>query len=342
VKKQPPKTLPGRGILTAGEYAGGILRGDRVLLSRAITLIESSRPEHQTLAQEVLEKCLPHTGNSLRIGITGSPGVGKSSFIETFGSWLTCEQGRKLAVLAIDPTSQVSRGSILGDKTRMEKLSADPNAFIRPSPAGDSLGGVAARTRESMLLCEAAGFDTIFIETVGVGQSELAVHGMVDFFLLLLLPGAGDELQGIKRGIVEMADLIAINKADGDRIELAKSARQEYARALHLFPPKASGWQPKAVTCSALTGAGMTVIWDLLLDFQRVTQANDWFQKNRKEQSKRWLHELLEQELKRLFFSQKNVRENLERIERAVVAGEMAAVNGVGELVRLFQKNHDL
>ncbi len=334
--------MPGRGILTAGEYAGGILRGDRVLLSRAITLIESSRPEHQTLAQEVLEKCLPHTGNSLRIGITGSPGVGKSSFIETFGSWLTCEQGRKLAVLAIDPTSQVSRGSILGDKTRMEKLSADPNAFIRPSPAGDSLGGVAARTRESMLLCEAAGFDTIFIETVGVGQSEVAVHGMVDFFLLLLLPAAGDELQGIKRGIVEMADLIAINKADGDRIELAKSARQEYARALHLFPPKASGWQPKAVTCSALTGAGMTVIWDLLLDFQRVTQANDWFQKNRKEQSKRWLHELLEQELKRLFFSQKNVRENLERIERAVVAGEMAAVNGVGELVRLFQKNHDL
>ena len=336
MKKQPLKTTPGRGILPVSEYVEGILRGNRILLSRAITLIESARPEHQVLAQEILEKCLPHTGNSLRIGITGSPGVGKSSFIETFGSWLTNEQSRKLAVLAIDPTSQVSRGSILGDKTRMEKLSVDPNAFIRPSPAGDSLGGVAARTRETMLLCEAAGFDTVFIETVGVGQSEVAVHGMVDFFLLLLLPGAGDELQGIKRGIVEMADLIAINKTDGDRIELAKSARQEYARALHLFPPKVSGWQPKAVTCSALTGDGLTEIWHLLLDFQQITQANGWFLQNRREQAKRWLHEHLEQELKRLFFSKENVRQNLERIERAVVAGEMSAVNGAGELLRIF------
>ncbi len=336
MKKQPSKTSPGRGILTVSAYVDGIRRGDRVLLSRAITLIESARSEHQQIAREILEKCLPHTGNSLRIGITGSPGVGKSSFIETFGSWLTNEQGRKLAVLAIDPTSQVSRGSILGDKTRMEKLSSDPNAFIRPSPAGDSLGGVAARTRETMLLCEAAGFDTIFIETVGVGQSEVAVHGMVDFFLLLLLPGAGDELQGIKRGIVEMADLIAINKADGDNIEPAKTARQEYARALHLFPPKSSGWSPKAVTCSALSGDGMAAIWDLLIDFQKITKETGWFLQNRKEQSKRWLHEQLEHELKRLFFSNENVRQNLKRIEQAVVAGKMPAVNGVGELLALF------
>lgn len=336
MKKQPSKTSPGRGILTVSAYVDGIRRGDRVLLSRAITLIESARSEHQQIAREILEKCLPHTGNSLRIGITGSPGVGKSSFIETFGSWLTNEQGRKLAVLAIDPTSQVSRGSILGDKTRMEKLSSDPNAFIRPSPAGDSLGGVAVRTRETMLLCEAAGFDTIFIETVGVGQSEVAVHGMVDFFLLLLLPGAGDELQGIKRGIVEMADLIAINKADGDNIEPAKTARQEYARALHLFPPKSSGWSPKAVTCSALSGDGMAAIWDLLIDFQKITKENGWFLQNRKEQSKRWLHEQLEYELKRLFFSNENVRQNLKRIEQAVVAGKMPAVNGVGELLALF------
>lgn len=339
MKKQSSRTSPGRGILTAGDYVEGILRGDRILLSRAITLIESSRPEHQSLAQQVLEKCLPYTGNSLRTGITGSPGVGKSSFIETFGSWLTNEQGRKLAVLAIDPTSRVSRGSILGDKTRMEKLSGDPNAFIRPSPAGDSLGGVAARTRETMLLCEAAGFDTIFIETVGVGQSEVAVHGMVDFFLLLLLPGAGDELQGIKRGIVEMADLIAINKADGDRTESAKSARQEYARALHLFPPKASGWQPKAVMCSALTREGISDIWDRMLDFQKITQESGFFQKNRNEQARRWLHEHLEQELKRLFFSREAVRQNLVRIEQAVVEGKVSPVNGVGELLKLFKES---
>lgn len=325
-------------MLTAGEYVEGILRGDRVVLGRAITLVESARPEHQKLAQEVLEKCLPHAGASFRIGITGAPGVGKSTLIEAFGTYLTSEQNRKLAVLAIDPTSQVSRGSILGDKTRMEKLSADPNTFIRPSPSGDSLGGVAARTRETMLLCEAAGFDTIFIETVGVGQSEVAVHGMVDFFLLLLLPGAGDELQGIKRGIVEMADLIAINKADGSQAELAKEARRVYAQALGLFPAKASGWQPRAVTCSALTGAGMEAIWKFMLEFQRVTTENGWFSRHRQDQAKRWLHEYLADELKRIFFEKPNIRENLDRIERAVVAGEMSPVKGVGELLELFLK----
>lgn len=325
-KKQP----------TASEFTEGILRGDRVLLSRAITLIESKRPEHQALAQEIIENCLPHTGHSIRIGITGSPGVGKSSFIEAFGSHLIESENRKPAVLAIDPSSQISRGSILGDKTRMEKLSVHPQAFIRPSPAGDSLGGVAAKTRESMLLCEAAGFDTILIETVGVGQSEITVAGMVDFFLLLLLPGAGDELQGIKRGIVEMADLIAINKADGDRLELAKSARKDYAMALHLFPPKENGWTPKAVTCSALEQKGMADIWALVKEFQTMTQQNGWFENNRRQQAKNWFYELLEQGLKRLFFENEKVKEQLQQVEKEVVTGKISSANAAGQLLGLL------
>lgn len=325
-KKQP----------TASEFTEGILRGDRVLLSRAITLIESKRPEHQSLAQEIIEKCLPHTGHSIRIGITGSPGVGKSSFIEAFGCHLIESENRKPAVLAIDPSSQISRGSILGDKTRMEKLSVHPQAFIRPSPAGDSLGGVAAKTRESMLLCEAAGFDTILIETVGVGQSEIAVVGMVDFFLLLLLPGAGDELQGIKRGIVEMADLIAINKADGDRLELAKSARKDYAMALHLFPPKENGWTPKSVICSALEQRGMSEIWSMVNEFQTMTQQSHWFENNRKQQAKNWFYEQLEQGLKRLFFTNEKVKEQLQQIEKEVVAGEISSSNAAGQLLNLL------
>ena len=226
---------------SAERYAEKILEGDRVILSRAITLIESNRQSHQQLAQQIIEQCIPHSGKAIRIGITGSPGVGKSTFIEKLGKHIL-QQDRKLAVLAIDPSSQLSKGSILGDKTRMAELSADPNAYIRPSPAGQSLGGVGRCTRSTIILCEAAGFDTIFVETVGVGQSEIVVHSMVDFFLLLLLPGAGDELQGIKRGIVEMADLLAINKSDGDRLPLAKRSRQSYKNALHLFPPKESGW----------------------------------------------------------------------------------------------------
>lgn len=307
------------------------------MLGRAITLIESTRLEHQALAQEVLEKCLPHTGNSIRIGITGTPGVGKSSFIETIGTWLTTEKDRKIAVLAIDPTSQVSKGSILGDKTRMNRLAADPNAFIRPSPAGDSLGGVAARTREAMLLCEAAGFNTIFIETVGVGQSEVAVHGMVDFFLLLLLPGAGDELQGIKRGIVEMADLIAINKADGDRLEPAQSARREYTRALHLFPPQASGWTPQAVTCSALTGDGIPEIWEQISGFVSLTRQNGWLETHRRQQSKNWFFDLVRHGLEQLFLNHAAVKENLQRIEKEVVEGKISSSAGAAELLQLFQ-----
>lgn len=309
------------------------------MLGRAITLVESSRPEHRELAQQVLEKCLPHTGNSFRMGITGPPGVGKSSFIEAFGSLLVQGHGRKLAVLAIDPSSQVSGGSILGDKTRMEKLGVEPNAFIRPSPAGSSLGGVANCTHESMLLCEAAGFDTIFIETVGVGQSETAVAGMVDFFLLLLLPGAGDELQGIKRGIVEMADLLAVNKADGDRIELAKSARKDYALALHLFPEKPNGWQPKAVTCSAMTGDGLAEIWKLLSDYQEVVKGNGWFLENRKAQLGTWFASQLEQSVHRFFFESTEIKAELVESKAAVLAGKLTPAQAANSLIDLFKKS---
>ncbi len=326
-------------IWSANDYVEGILRGDRVVLGRAITLVESSRPEHRDLAQQVLEKCLPHTGNSFRLGITGPPGVGKSSFIEAFGSLVVREHGHKLAVLAIDPSSQVSGGSILGDKTRMERLSAEPNAFIRPSPAGNSLGGVTNCTHESMLLCEAAGFNTIFIETVGVGQSETAVAGMVDFFLLLLLPGAGDELQGIKRGIVEMADLIAVNKADGDRMELAKSARQDYAQALHLFPEKESGWQPKAVTCSALTGEGLSEIWQLLLDYQGVVRESGWFERNRKGQTGILFHKQLEMAMHHLIQDTPEAKEKLQQMEAAVVKGEVTIAKAIEDVLKVFMRN---
>ena len=323
---------------TATEYTEGILRGDRIFLSRAITLIESKLAEHHTLAQEIIEKCLPYTGRSTRIGITGSPGVGKSTFIEAFGMHLIDQENRKPAVLAIDPSSQKNKGSILGDKTRMEKLSTHPQAFIRPTPAGDSLGGVAAKTRESMLLCEAAGYDTILIETVGVGQSEIAVHSMVDFFLLLLLPGAGDELQGIKRGIVEMADLIAINKADGDRTEPAKSARKDYAMALHLFPPKESGWTPKVVTCSALEQNGMAEIWEQINSFLSLTKQNGWFENNRKQQAKNWFYELLEQGLKQLFYKDEKVSGKLKAIEQEVIQGKVSSANAAKRLLEIFSE----
>ncbi len=306
---------------SAQDYADGILRGDRVVLGRAITLVESSLPVHRELASAILEKCLPHTGRSFRIGITGPPGVGKSSFIEAFGGKLVREHGRRLAVLAIDPSSQVSGGSILGDKTRMERLGTEPNAFIRPSPAGSSLGGVANCTHESMLLCEAAGFDTVFIETVGVGQSETAVAGMVDFFLLLLLPGAGDELQGIKRGIVEMADLIAINKADGERIELAKAAKKDYALALHLFPEKESGWLPKAVTCSALTGEGLDELWGLLVDYQAVVKGNGWFERHRTYQSFQHFQEGFKRGLYEIMLQDEETKTALANAEKMVLEG---------------------
>ena len=258
------------------EYVQGIVSGDRVMLSRSITLAESSLPSDQELARQVIDQILPYTGNSVRVGITGAPGVGKSTFIETFGTMVIDTHGRKLAVLAVDPTSQRSGGSILGDKTRMESLSLHPQAYIRPSPAGKSLGGVTRSTREAILLCEAAGFNLIFVETVGVGQSETAVHTMVDFFLLLLLAGAGDELQGIKRGIMEMADAIAITKADGDNRNRAKLAQAEYRAALHLFPPSSSGWRPAVQICSALEKTGIKELWEGMLPAEKG-KAKVWF-----------------------------------------------------------------
>lgn len=317
------------------EYVEGILNGNRVLLGQAITLIESTKSAHQQLASEIVEKCMPYSGNSIRIGITGTPGVGKSTFIESFGMHLI-NQNRKTAVLAIDPTSQLSKGSILGDKTRMEELSAHPNAFIRPSAAGKSLGGVARKTRETILLCEAAGFDSILVETVGVGQSEIAVHSMVDFFLLLLLPGAGDELQGIKRGIVEMADLVAVNKADGDRKTLAKKAKRSYKNALHLFPPKESGWTPKVVTCAGLTGEGIEDVGKLIADYQSLTKKNEYFENNRTIQLKQWLFDTIDNQLKQLFFENKEVKSNLENIEKAVLAKKLSFSKGANQLIEMF------
>ena len=318
------------------DYVSGIQKGDRVALAKAITLIESTRQSHQAMSRQIIEACLPNSGNSIRIGITGTPGVGKSTFIEAFGQHII-QEGRKLAVLAVDPSSQVTQGSILGDKTRMEQLSHQENAFIRPSPAGESLGGVARKTREAIILCEAAGYDTILIETVGVGQSETAVHSMTDFFLLLLLPGAGDELQGIKRGIVEMADLAVVNKADGDRLPLAKQAKQEYRNAMHLFPPKESEWITRVEICSATQGLGIPEVWKDIQAYQALTQANGYFDHNRSAQARYWLHETINQALRQLFFNHKTVRNQLDAVEAQVMAGEQSSFHAAEALLRAFQ-----
>ena len=290
-----------RRTLTVDDYVAGILRGDVNILSQAITLVESARHDHQLMAQEVIRRCLPSTGRSVRVGITGVPGAGKSTFIEAFGKYLTGE-GHKLAVLAIDPSSERSKGSILGDKTRMEELSRDPRAYIRPSPSAGSLGGVARKTREAMLLCEAAGYDIILIETVGVGQSETAVHSMVDFFLLVQIAGAGDELQGIKRGIMEMADSIIINKADGNNVERALLAKTQLQTALHFFPPHESGVEPKVMTCSSIEHSGIREIWDNILHYCSTTQQNGYFDAHRSEQAKYWMYETIDEQLRERFY----------------------------------------
>lgn len=306
-----------RKELTFEQFCEGILQGNRTILSRAVTLIESNKPDHQRMAQEIIGRCLPFSGNSVRIGITGVPGAGKSTFIESFGTHLT-SKGRKLAVLAIDPSSEKTKGSILGDKTRMEVLSSDPNAYIRPSPASGSLGGVARKTRETILLCEAAGFDTILIETVGVGQSETAVHSMVDFFLLLQIAGAGDELQGIKRGIMEMADTIVINKADGDNILRAKTAATLYRNALHLFPPTLSGWIPQVKTCSSLRKTGMDEIAQCLDDYFELVKGNNYFRERRSSQSRFWMVETIDAQLKNDFYKNKMVKNAFSAMEKEV------------------------
>ncbi len=297
---------------SAEDLVKAIIKGDITALSRAITLVESRNSKHLKKANAIIKQCLPHANASVRVGITGVPGVGKSTFIEAFGNYLT-SVGKKVAVLAVDPSSTLTKGSILGDKTRMEDLVKNKNAFIRPSPSGDSLGGVARKTRETIILCEAAGFDTIIIETVGVGQSETAVHSMVDFFLLLKLAGAGDELQGIKRGIIEMADAIAINKADADNIKRAKLAKVEFNRALHLYPEKASSWQPKVTTCSAINKEGINTIWDIITEYISITLANNYFDTKRNEQNKFWLLQTIEEQLKHDFFNHSTIKAELNK-----------------------------
>jgi LAO/AO transport system kinase len=311
-----------RRELTTDDYVNGILNGDRVILSRAITLAESLNPDHQRMAQEVIERCLPHSGHSLRIGITGVPGVGKSTFIEAFGKHLT-SIGKKIAVLAIDPSSERSKGSILGDKTRMELLSTDPNAFIRPSPSGLTLGGVARKTRETIVLCEAAGFDIIIVETVGVGQSETVVKSMVDFFLLLMLAGAGDELQGIKRGIMEMADALVINKADGDNVHAAEVARTRYQSALHLFPMNENGWVVPVATCSAIEHTSIDKVWQIMCDFEQHTKANGFFEKNRNEQNVKIFYDWIDFTIKNNFFNNPDVQTKIDELLPKVLDGRI-------------------
>jgi LAO/AO transport system kinase len=322
-------------ILSLDDYVNGILSGDIVVLSQAITLIESSRDDHRKIAQKVIEKCAPHSIKSKRIGITGVPGAGKSTFIEAFGELIT-SKNNKLAVLAIDPSSEKSMGSILGDKTRMEKLANDPNAFIRPSPSAGSLGGVARKTRETIVLCEAAGFNYIFIETVGVGQSETAVHSMSDFFLLLMLSGAGDDLQGIKRGIMEMSDLIAITKADGSNIEKASLARALYSNALHLFPPPESQWKPTALTTSAVTKEGLKEVLEKIEEYFNLTESNGYFEHRRREQALYWMNETINEELKNKFYSNTLIQNKIAIIKESVLNGEIGPFAAATELINLY------
>lgn len=318
--------------LSLQEYLDGIQSGNRVILSRAITLIESQLPKDKALAQDLLEKLLMHTGKSIRIGITGVPGVGKSTFIEVFGKNITA-QNKKIAVLAIDPTSQITKGSIMGDKTRMEELAHDPLAYIRPSPAGNTLGGVANKTRETILLCEAAGFEIIIVETVGVGQSETIVKGMVDFFLLLMLAGAGDELQGIKRGIIEMADAIAITKADGDNLQSSKNARLEYLNALHLYPASHNNWQTPVLTCSALNNTGITEIWKTILSYVQKMHSSGFWEQNRQKQNIEWLYTFIRQTLEEDFYNNPIVKDKLSGIKESILSGQILPIQGAKELL---------
>lgn len=325
-------------LLSVDEYMEGITRGDTTILSKAITLVESYLPEHRAIASQIIQRCqaISNGKRTMRIGITGVPGAGKSTFIEAFGSYITNE-GHKLAVLAIDPSSEKSKGSILGDKTRMETLCNDPNAFIRPSPSAGSLGGVARKTRETILLCEAAGYDVIFIETVGVGQSETAVHSMSDFFLLLMLSGAGDDLQGIKRGIMEMSDLIAITKADGNNVDKASMARALYANALHLFPPTESGWVPTAVTSSAVTKEGLDVILKKIEEYFALVQENGFYLKKRREQARYWMYESINENLRNMFYENGSIAPLLPDYENAVLKGDLESFTAAAELLDKYR-----
>ncbi len=324
--------------LQVTDYLNGIQLGDRNILAQAITLIESSNSELYDLGQSLVELSLPHSGHSLRIGITGVPGVGKSTFIEAFGKKLI-DDGKKIAVLAIDPSSQKTGGSILGDKTRMEDLAHNPHAFIRPTPASDALGGVARKTRETIILCEAAGFDTILIETVGVGQSEIEVKSMVDYFLLLMLAGAGDELQGIKRGIMEMADGIIITKVDQGNEQAAKNAQRNYKNALHLFPPNQNNWIPTVSLCSSLENKGIDEIWQTVQSFENSQKINGWFNENRKNQSLAWMHQTIEQTLQRNFRDNPLVKSQINAVEAKVILGEIGPFKAAEMLLALLKNS---
>jgi LAO/AO transport system kinase len=328
-----------RGRLPLERYVEGVLAGDRVTLARAITLIESERPSDAALSSRLLDTILPHTGKSRRVGITGVPGAGKSTFINALGMHLVRDYSQGVAVLSIDPSSPLSGGSILGDKTRMEHLCVEPRAFIRPSPSRGHLGGVARRTRETILLCEAAGFENILIETVGVGQSETAVRSMADFFLLLMLAGAGDELQGMKRGIIEMIDGMAINKADGDNLPKAERARVEYEGALHLFPTSADGWTPQVLTCSSLHGQGISEIWQMVLEHRRQLEANGHITRRRSRQALQWMNELITLGLEEAFRQDQGVAVRLHELQASVDRGQITPLAASRELLALFDSH---
>ena len=339
---QPPVVNPylkGRvrrkPLPTVAEMVEGILKGDITMLSRAVTLVESLSAEHQALAQEVIEKCLPYSGNSRRIGITGVPGAGKSTSIDVFGLHVL-RQGGKLAVLAIDPSSERTKGSILGDKTRMEKLSVHPDAFIRPSPSAGSLGGVARKTRETVVLCEAAGFNNIFIETVGVGQSETAVHSMVDFFLLIQLAGTGDELQGIKRGIMEMADGIVINKADGDNVDRARLAQAQFRSALHLFPPTVSGWMPEVLCYSGYFELGIPEVWDMIDRYFEFVKGNGYFEERRRQQARYWMRETIDEQLRNHFYNNPEIARLLNNHEQLVLTNRQSSFTAAYDVLNAY------
>lgn len=322
--------------LTEQAYIDGVLSGDRVILSRAITIIESNLENDKLIAKQIIQAILPAAGNSIRIGITGVPGVGKSTFIEAFGKHLISE-GHKVAILSIDPSSQRSKGSILGDKTRMEELSNLENAYIRPSASGDTLGGVANKTAESMLLCEAAGYDVILIETVGVGQSETAVHGMTDFFLLLMLAGAGDELQGIKKGIMEMADMVVINKADGDNVRNSEIARLQYQNALHIFPQSESGWAPVVTKASSTKNTGIKTVWKEISKYKELVTKNGYFEKNRDYQKIRWMYDNINEELKHMFYGSKDIADELSILEGGIISSEISPVKAAQQIIKKFK-----
>ena len=340
-KESIQKIKLNRGSLpSTKDFIENIRKGDITFLSRAITLVESTNPNHQKKASKILQACLPFTNGSIRIGITGVPGVGKSTFIETFGTYLT-QRGKKVAVLAIDPSSSLNKGSILGDKTRMQELVKDQNAYIRPSPSGESLGGVARKTRETIVLCEAAGFDTIIIETVGVGQSEIAVHSMVDFFLLLKLAGAGDELQGIKRGIIEMADAIVINKADKDNLKYAKLAKAEFTKALHLYPLKKNQWQPTVTTCSAIENIGIDNVWEIIENYLKLTKSNGYFEEQRNQQNKFWVLDTINEELKNKFYKNIEVKKNLPKELEKVYNQQITPFEAAKSLLDIYHKKRE-